>query len=200
MVEGGSSKHFAIIKAMMYNEPAMLNTLLAKVAQASTLYLQAQVKAGAKALMIFDTWGGILTPNTYRQFSLHYMQEIVTSLKSDATTKDIPVILFTKQGGQWLEELAATGADALQVDWTMNLSVARAKVGNQVALQGNLDPAMLYASPERIQQEVKNILADFGQGSGHVFNLGHGIYPDIPPEHAQAMVEAVRAYSPQYHR
>lgn len=200
MVEGQSSRSFSIIKAMMMNEPAMLKTLLEKVTKTSCLYLEAQIVAGAQAVMVFDSWGGALSGHAYREFSLHYMQMIVNYLKSKAHTKDIPVILFTKQGGQWLEAIANTGCDALGIDWTQDIGDARRRVGDKVALQGNLDPATLYAKPDVIRQEVKRVLEEFGQGSGHIFNLGHGITPDINPEHVSAMIEAVKEFSPAYHQ
>lgn len=199
MVEGKSSKHFSQIKKMMVNEPTTLLSLLSKLTQASCAYLQAQIEAGAQAVMIFDTWGGILTPEKYNQFSLHFMQEIVSYLKSNASTKNTPIILFTKQGGQWLKEIAMAGSDAIGIDWTVDIAKAREIVGDKVALQGNLDPCVLYASPEKIEKEVKNILDAYGKGSGHVFNLGHGIYPDIPFEHVQVVIDTVKQYSPQFH-
>jgi uroporphyrinogen decarboxylase len=200
MVEGKSSKQFSLIKSMLYNEPAMLLALLDKVTTTSCLYLQAQIDSGANAVMIFDTWGGVLSPENYKKFSLSFMKKIVHYLKSNNQTKSIPIILFTKQGGQYLEEMAQTGCDAIGIDWTVDISQARQRVGHQVALQGNLDPSVLYATPENIEQQVKTTLAQFGHGNGHVFNLGHGIYPDISPEHVQAMIDAVRKYSPQYHQ
>ncbi|MBI2791565.1 MAG: uroporphyrinogen decarboxylase [Gammaproteobacteria bacterium] len=200
MVEGKSSKQFSLIKSMLYNEPATLLALLDKVTTTSCLYLQAQIESGANAVMIFDTWGGVLSPENYRQFSLRFMEKIVHYLKSNPITKSIPIILFTKQGGQHLKEMAQTGCDAIGIDWTVDIGHARQLVGHQVALQGNLDPSVLYATPENIEQQVKATLAQFGHGNGHVFNLGHGIYPDIPPEHVQAMIDAVRKYSPAYHQ
>lgn len=196
MVEGKSSKNFSLIKKLMYQEPSVLQLLLDKLAKASCVYLEAQIQAGAEAVMIFDTWGGVLAPANYQIFSLNYMQQIVNYLKSRTA---VPVILFTKQGGQWLEAIAASGCDAIGIDWTVDLTQARARVGAKVALQGNLDPAILYAEPAIIQQQVKKLLAQYGPGSGHIFNLGHGIYPDVDPEHVQAMVEAVQEYSPLYH-
>lgn len=200
MVEGQSSRSFSIIKAMMMNEPLMLKSLLEKVTKTSCLYLEAQIQAGAKAVMVFDSWGGALSGHAYREFSLHYMQMIVNYLKSKTQTKDTPVILFTKQGGQWLEAIANTGCDALGIDWTQDIGNARSRVGDKVAIQGNLDPATLYAKPDVIRQEVKRVLAEYGQGSGHIFNLGHGITPDINPEHVSAMIDAVKAFSPAYHQ
>ncbi len=195
MVEGKSSKNFSVIKSMLYSEPTILNALLKKVTLASCQYLQAQIASGAQAVMIFDTWGGVLTPQSYRQFSLHYMQEIVTFLKSNAETKNTPIILFTKNGGQYLEEIAQTNCDGIGIDWTVDIGQARQRVGHLVALQGNLDPSILYAHPKNIEQQVKSVLDSFGAGTGHIFNLGHGIYPDINPEHVQVMIDSVRKYS-----
>ncbi len=200
VVEGGSSKAFARIKAMLYGAPAELHRVLAHLTRATTDYLNAQIRAGAQAVMVFDTWGGALAPAAYREFSLRYMAEIVAGLVREHDGRRVPAILFTKGGGQWLAELAATGADALGVDWTTDLSTARAAVAGRVALQGNLDPAVLYASPAAIREQVGRVLASYGKGPGHVFNLGHGIHPDVPPEHAGAMVDAVHELSPAYHR
>lgn len=200
MIEGGSSKDFSKAKGMMYSEPAVLHELLGKLADSIAAYLSAQVRAGAQALQIFDTWGGSLSDAAYREFSLHYMQRIVEQLPREAEGRRVPVILFTKNGGLWLEHMAATGCDALGLDWTINIGDARKRVGDSVALQGNMDPGALYGSPERIREEVAKILADYGQGSGHVFNLGHGITPGVDPEHAGAMINAVVELSPQYHQ
>jgi uroporphyrinogen decarboxylase len=199
MVEGGSSKGFHTIKAMMYERPELLDRLLETVDAAVTLYLNAQIAAGAQAVMIFDTWGGALTPRDYCHFSLKPMERIIKSLKRENEGRKVPVILFTKNGGQWLEAMTDTGADALGLDWTTDLGDARRRVGGQVALQGNLDPSVLYASPPHIREQVARVLASFGQGNGHVFNLGHGIHPDVNPEHAGAMVEAVHELSKPYH-
>jgi uroporphyrinogen decarboxylase len=184
---------------MLYGAPRDLHRLLDKIARATTLYLNAQVAAGAQALMVFDTWGGSLTPSDYREFSLRYLQQIVDGLTREADGRKVPVILFTKGGGQWLAEMAATGCDALGVDWTTDLADARRAVQDKVALQGNLDPSVLYAPPAQIRDQVGRVLASYGKGHGHVFNLGHGIHPEVPPEHALAMVEAVHELSPQYH-
>lgn len=200
MVEGGSTKHFALVKGMMFDRPELMHQLLAKLADSVTLYLNAQIAAGAQAVMIFDTWGGVLTPSDYREFSLDYMQRIVDGLQREADGRRVPVILFTKGGSGWLEAMAETGCDALGLDWTIDIGEARARVGHRVALQGNLDPATLYASPEVIKRSVANILASYGAGSGHVFNLGHGIHPAINPEHAAAMIEAVHELSRPYHQ
>jgi uroporphyrinogen decarboxylase len=190
VVEGGSSREFSRIKAMMYEEPTTLHALV---------YLNAQIHAGAQAVMIFDTWGGVLTPAQYLEFSLRYMEQIVAGLAREHEGQRIPLILFTKGGGAWLPRMAASGCDALGVDWTTDLATARAAVKDSVALQGNLDPNSLYASPAAIRAEVAKVLASYGRGHGHVFNLGHGIHPAIPPEHAGAMIAAVHELSPQYH-
>ena len=200
MVEGGSSKAFTLIKKMMYAEPLALHALLDKLAKSVTLYLNAQIKAGAQSVMIFDTWGGVLTGRDYQQFSLYYMHKIVDGLLRENEGRRVPVTLFTKGGGQWLEAMAATGCDALGLDWTTDIADARRRVGDKVALQGNMDPSMLYAPPARIEEEVSTILSGFGQGEGHVFNLGHGIHQDVPPEHAGVFVEAVHRLSAQYHK
>ncbi len=199
MVEGGSTKNFALSKGMMFDAPELMHALLGKLADAVTAYLNAQVAAGAQALMIFDTWGGVLTTADYRAFSLAYMQRIVEGLTRESEGRRVPVILFTKGGSGWLEAMADTGADALGIDWTIDIGDARARVGDRVALQGNLDPCTLYASPETIRRKVGEVLASYGKGSGHVFNLGHGIHPEIPVEHAAAMVEAVHELSWAYH-
>ena len=199
MVEGSSTKTFSRIKGMLYSEPRLLHQLLDTIATAVSSYLNAQIAAGAQAVMIFDTWGGVLTPDDYRNFSLQYMQKIIASLTREADDQQVPVVLFTKGGCQWLELMADTGADALGLDWSTDLAMARTRVGDRVALQGNLDPAVLYATPEVIREQVGQVLAQFGQGSGHVFNLGHGITPDVAPENAGALVAAVHELSAQYH-
>ncbi|MBW5408129.1 uroporphyrinogen decarboxylase [Morganella morganii] len=200
MVEGGSSKAFTKIKKMMYAEPQTLHLLLDKLADSVILYLNAQIKAGAQSVMIFDTWGGVLTGRDYREFSLNYMHKIVDGLIRENDGRRVPVTLFTKGGGQWLEAMAETGCDALGLDWTTDIADARRRVGSKVALQGNMDPSMLYAPPTRIEAEVASILAGFGQGEGHVFNLGHGIHQDVPPEHAAAFTESVHRLSAKYHQ
>ncbi|HEX7046178.1 MAG TPA: uroporphyrinogen decarboxylase [Gammaproteobacteria bacterium] len=199
MIEGGSSKDFSRVKGMIYSDPDAAHRLLAKLADSVAVYLAAQIAAGAQAVQIFDTWGGALSDAAYREFSLQYMQRIVEQLPKESDGRRVPVILFTKNGGLWLEAMAETGCDALGIDWTCNIGDARRRVGDKVALQGNLDPGVLYGSPERIRAEVENVLADFGTGSGHVFNLGHGITPGVDPEHAGAMIAAVHELSPQYH-
>lgn len=200
MIEGGPSKNYAWSKAMLYERPELMHRLLDKLAQSVTHYLNAQIAAGAQALMIFDTWGGILTPQTYRAFSLRYAERIISGLSKEAEGRRVPVVFFTKNGGPWLEAMAGCGADGLGIDWTQDIAEARRRVGHRVALQGNLDPSVLYASPETIRQEVGAILADYGHGTGHVFNLGHGIHPEVAPDHAAAMIEAVRDLSPRYHQ
>lgn len=199
MVEGGGSKNFALSKGMMFDRPDLMHALLAKLADAVTAYLNAQVAAGAQALMIFDTWGGALSREDYQAFSLHYMQRIVQGLTREHEGRRVPVVLFTKGGGQWLELMADTGCDALGLDWTTDIAEARARVGDRVALQGNLDPCTLYASPEAIRKAVARTLAGYGKGSGHVFNLGHGIHPGIDPLHPGVMIDAVHELSRQYH-
>ncbi len=199
MVEGGSSKEYAKVKGMLFDRPDLMHKLLDTTAKAVTAYLNAQIDAGAQAVQIFDTWGGMLTPRDYKEFSLRYMQQIIDGLKRESEGRKVPVILFTKGGGQWLEAMAETGADALGLDWTTDLADARRRVGDKVALQGNMDPTVLYASPERIRAEVKTVLESYGKGSGHVFNLGHGIHQHIDPEHAGAFIEAVHELSTPFH-
>jgi len=199
MVEGGSSKDFRRIKAMMFEQPKVLHKLLELLAKSVIEYLNAQISAGAQAVMIFDTWGGVLTPRDYQQFSLQYMQQIVSGLTRVNEGRQVPVTLFTKNGGQWLESIAETGCDALGIDWTTDLSAARSRVGNKVSLQGNMDPSILYANDDRIREEVKTILQSFGPGEGHVFNLGHGIHQFVEPDKAKVFVDAVHEFSAQYH-
>lgn len=200
MVEGGSSKEFRHIKTMLYSQPEVLHALLDKLAKTVTDYLNAQIRAGAQAVQIFDTWGGNLSAAAYREFSLAYMQRIVSGLLREHAGRRVPVILFTKGGGQWLEAMADAGADALGIDWTTDIGDARRRVGGRVALQGNMDPSALYGTPARIREEVGAILASFGEGSGHVFNLGHGISQFADPEHAKVFVGAVHELSARYHR
>ncbi|WP_371193962.1 uroporphyrinogen decarboxylase [Glaciecola sp. SC05] len=199
MVEGGSSKAFTKIKKMAFSEPQTMHLLLDKLADSVISYLNAQIAAGAQSVMVFDTWGGVLSPRDYQLFSLQYMEKIVAGLTREYDGQKIPVTLFTKNGGQWLEAIAATGCDGIGLDWTINIADAKARVGDKVALQGNMDPSILYAPKERIEQEVSDILAGFGKGEGHVFNLGHGIHLDVPPENAGHFVEAVHKFSKQYH-
>lgn len=197
MVEGGSSKDFGKVKGMMYDNPAALHKLLDKLADSVILYLNAQIAAGAQAVQIFDTWGGALTPQSYQNFSLHYMEKIVSNLTREADGRQVPVVLFTKGGGQWLETIADTGCDAAGLDWTINIADARKRVGDKVALQGNMDPCVLYASPDVIEENVKQILSDYGKGTGHVFNLGHGIHQHIDPDNVKVLVDAVHRYGKQ---
>ena len=200
MVEGGSSKDFKTIKGMAFENPSILHHLLDINARAVIDYLNAQIKAGAQAAMIFDTWGGVLSTEMYQAFSLQYMQQIVDGLIREHEGRQVPVILFTKNGGQWLDKIAATGCDAAGCDWTITLSEARAKVDDKIALQGNVDPCLLYANAERIEEEVQKTLASFGKAqSGHVFNLGHGIHPAVNPENLGVLIDAVHKFSPAYH-
>ncbi|MFZ1296088.1 MAG: uroporphyrinogen decarboxylase [Pseudomonadales bacterium] len=198
MVEGGSTRDFARIKTLAFAEPRLMHRLLALVADAVTAYLEAQVIAGASALQIFDTWGGVLGHAAYREFSLQYMARIVAGLRAGPAGA-VPVILFTKGGGIWIDDIAATGCDCIGLDWTADLGAARRHTGSRVALQGNMDPAILRAPPQRIRREVAALLDSYGPGAGHVFNLGHGITPDIDPERVRALVDAVRELSPAYH-
>jgi uroporphyrinogen decarboxylase len=200
MIEGQGSSSFARAKSMAWNEPAVLHRLLNIVARSVISYLSAQAAAGAQALMVFDTWGGLLSPTLFREFSQRYLAQIAAALKSDAATRDIPLILFSKGANAHLDTLAQSGCDALGIDWTIDLAQARARAGNGVALQGNLDPATLHAQPEVIRREVQRVLDSYATGNGgsrdgHVFNLGHGITPDINPDHVAVMVEAVHSLS-----
>ena len=199
MVEGGSSREFPTIKGLAAENPDALTSLLDTVAATTIDYLNAQIEAGAQAVMVFDTWGAALEPDDYRRFSLANMQTIVDGLMRERDGRRIPVILFTKGAGPLLADMVQTGCDALGVDWTTDLATARNYVDDKVALQGNLNPATLRESPEVIRQGVADVLASYGTGPGHVFNLGHGITPDIDPEHVSALVEAVHEMSPQYH-
>ncbi len=200
MVEGSSSRDFKRVKRMLYDRPDLMSGLLDKLSIAVADYLNAQIAAGAQAIMLFDTWGGVLTPQDYRGFSLAAAQNVLQKLQTGESEDRIPTILFTKGGGQWLEAQALSGFDALGLDWTCDIAEARRRVGNQVALQGNLDPITLFASPEIIRSRVADVLERYGAGSGHVFNLGHGILPDVDPSHVVAMVDAVHELSPAWHR
>ncbi len=200
MIEGGSSRDFSKVKTMLYSEPQALHQLLTHVADAVAAYLNAQIHAGAQAIMIFDTWGGSLTGNAYREFSLAYMKRIQDQLERQFDGNTIPIIMFSKGAGLWIEDIAATGCDAMGIDWSQDLGHVRKVVGDRVALQGNMDPAILRAPIDRIREEVATILASYGKGSGHVFNLGHGITPDIDPEHAGAFINAVHELSEPYHQ
>lgn len=194
MVEGRSSRNFHVVKKLIYDQPELADQLLGVLAESVQAYLEAQVSAGADVLMIFDTWGGILSSPAYKRFSLDYLARIVSGLKS-SSAKDVPVILFTKGGGLWLESIADTGCDGIGLDWSIDPAAARQRVGARVALQGNLDPAILCAEPTVIEQEVDAVLTAFGAEPGHVFNLGHGITPDINPEHVAVLVNAVHEKS-----
>lgn len=199
MVEGGSSKDFGKVKGMMYSQPKMMHQILNVLAKTIIEYLNAQIEAGAETVMIFDTWGGALSTRDYKDFSLNYMQQIVDGLNREKDGKKIPVIMFTKGGSQWLEAQADIGVDALGLDWTIDIGEARKRVGDKVALQGNMDPCVLYSTPERIREEVASILESYGSGNGHVFNLGHGIHQHIDPENAGAFINAVHELSEPYH-
>ncbi|KFE47266.1 MULTISPECIES: uroporphyrinogen decarboxylase [Pseudomonas] len=199
MVEGGSSKDFRKSKAMLYDNPQAMHLLLDKLAQSVTSYLNGQILAGAQAVQIFDSWGGSLSSAAYQEFSLAYMRKIVNGLIRENDGRKVPVIVFTKGGGLWLESIADIGADTLGLDWTCDIGEARQRVGSKVSLQGNMDPTVLYARPEAIRQEVARILASYGSGTGHVFNLGHGITPEVDPANAGAFINAVHELSAQYH-
>jgi uroporphyrinogen decarboxylase len=200
MIEGSGSKDFRNAKAFMYNQPELMHQLLDKLATAVTDYLNAQIAAGAQAVQIFDTWGGVLTTQAYRDFSLAYMKKIVAGLTRESEGRKVPVILFSKNGGLWLEDIADSGCDCVGLDWTIEIGRARKLIGDKVSLQGNMDPTILYSTPDSIRAEVQRILASYGAGSGHVFNLGHGITPDVDPANVKAFVDAVHEFSVQYHR
>ncbi len=198
MVEGGGSDDFRTVKTMLYARPDLMHHILRVNAKAVAAYLNAQVDAGAQALMIFDTWGGALADGAYQAFSLAYMKEVIAGLKREHAGQRIPVIVFTKGGGMWLEALADTGADAVGLDWTVNLGQARQRIGDRVALQGNLDPMILFAGERRVREQAMAVLDSFGKpgpGSGHVFNLGHGISQFTPPEAVTELVNAVHQHS-----
>src|SRR5271155_3149704 len=194
MVEGGSSKTFGLIKRMMYESPRELHRLLELLAKATILYLNAQIAAGAQAVMLFDTWGGVLTPAQYEEFSLRHMAQVVDALTRKSDGRRVPNIVFTKGGGAWLKKIAAIGCDAVGVDWTTDLATAREAVEGRVALQGNLDPSALFAPPEILRAETRRVLDSYGAGPGHVFNLGHGITPEVDPERVALLIETVRGY------
>ena len=195
MIEGGGSSDFRRIKTMLYDRPDLLHRILAVTADTVTAYLKAQIDSGAQAVMIFDTWGGSLSAAAYREFSLAYMARIVAGLKREKGGERVPSIVFTKNGGLWLEDIAAIGCDAVGLDWTIDIGEARRRVGNRVALQGNLDPNVLFASPEVVAAEAIKVMDSYGQGkTGHVFNLGHGISQFTPPENVSVLVETVHAY------
>ncbi|HHQ68770.1 MAG TPA: uroporphyrinogen decarboxylase [Halothiobacillaceae bacterium] len=196
MVEGGTTKDFAKVKGLVYSDPKAAHLLLDILADSVIDYLNAQIEAGAQSLMVFDTWGGVLAPHDYREFSLRYMQKIVDGVKRDREDGSyIPVVLFTKGGGQWAPLLADTGADGVGIDWTADAAVLRAELGDKVAMQGNLDPSVLYAPDEVIRREVKRVLDAFGPKPGHVFNLGHGIHQYVDPAKVKVLVDAVHELS-----
>jgi len=195
MVEGKGSKNFSHIKRLIYNNPSLAHKVLDKLAKATADYLSAKIEAGVDAVQIFDTWGGMLTQNDFEEFSLYYISKVISQIKR----KTEPVIVFSKGVHYKLDRLANTGADVIGLDWTMELGEVKKNIGNKVALQGNLDPTMLYAGKEKIREEVKRILSSFGEGSGHIFNLGHGILPDVDPENAKAMVQFVKEESKIFH-
>ena len=199
MVEGGGSSDFRLIKSMLYGRPDLLHEILSVNARAVTAYLNAQIEAGAQAVMLFDTWGGSLSDAAYREFSLPYMQQVMSGLIHEAGGERVPRIVFTKGGGLWLEDIAAIGVDAVGLDWTVNIGAARARIGSTVALQGNADPSILFAPPERIRTEVAAVLESYGRGPGHVFNLGHGISQHTDPERLGVLVDAVHDLSRPYH-
>lgn len=196
MIEGSGSREFRHTKRMMLDEPQTLMLLLEKLSAGVRLYLEAQIAAGADAVQIFDTWGGILTPDHFMKFSLEPMASIVVKMRREQA----PVIVFAKGANHSLPEIAGIGADVVGVDWTVDIGNVRSAIGEQVAIQGNLDPSYLYAAPERIRHEVQTILKKFGKAPGHVFNLGHGIFPDVPVEHAKAFIQAVKEESPVFHQ
>ena len=202
MVEGGGSDDYRLVKSMLYGRPDLMHRILDVNAQAVTAYLNAQIEAGAQAVMVFDSWGGVLADGVFQRFSLEYTRRVVAGLKRSHEGQTVPVIVFTKGGGPWLDEIAAIGADVVGLDWTVNLSAARARVGSRVALQGNLDPMVLFAPPEAVAREGIAVLDSFGRPQrpdgtwdGHIFNLGHGISQHTPPEHVTALVEALHRHS-----
>ena len=199
MVEGRGGTEFHEIKRMLYARPDLLHRLLDINARAVIAYLNAQIEAGAQAVMMFDTWGGALSHAAYQEFSLHYMQQVMQGLTRTSQGETVPRIVFTKGGGLWLESLAGIGCDALGLDWSVDIGAARARVGDKVALQGNLDPAVLLTEPEVVRGEAAKVLASFGRGNGHVFNLGHGVSQHTPPENVAALVDAVHERSRAYH-
>ena len=199
MIEGGSSKNFSLAKRMLYGQPDLMHRLLDVLSRSIIDYLNGQIAAGVDTVMIFDSWGGILSQAAYREFSLDYMQRIVQGIKIENQGNATPVILFTKGGGLWIEDIAESGCDAIGVDWTVDIGAARRRAGGKVALQGNLDTAVLYSSPVAIRRQVAEVLAAYGEADGHVFNLGHGIHPDIDPDKVALLVDAVHELSRPFH-
>jgi uroporphyrinogen decarboxylase len=202
MVEGAGSDDYRLVKSMLYGRPDLMERILEINAQAVAAYLNAQIDAGAQAVMVFDSWGGVLADGAFQRFSLRYTQQVVQALQREKDGVRIPVIVFTKGGGLWLEQIAGIGADVVGLDWTVNLGAARALVGDRVALQGNLDPNVLFAPPEAVAREARAVLDSFGRPQradgtwdGHIFNLGHGISQFTPPEHVTALVQAVHEHS-----
>jgi len=200
MVEGGGSDDFRTIKTMLYARPDLLHHILDINARAVIAYLNAQIEAGAQAVMVFDTWGGALSDAAYHEFSLEYLRRVIAGLHRTWDGQTIPSIVFTKGGGLWLEDIAAIGCNAVGLDWTIDIGSARRRVGDKVALQGNLDPNVLFSPPATIAAQVDKVLRQFGHGAGHVFNLGHGVSQFTPPDHVGALVEAVHALSRSYHQ
>jgi uroporphyrinogen decarboxylase len=195
MVEGGGSDDYRRVKSLMYSRPDLMHRILAVNADAVALYLNTQIEAGAQAVMIFDSWGGVLADGAFQQFSLAYTRRVLAQLKREHDGQHIPSIVFTKGGGLWIDEIAASDTDAIGLDWTVNLGAARERVGHKVALQGNLDPNVLFGGTEAIQTEAKRVLDSFGAHPGHVFNLGHGISQFTPPEAVSVLVETVHSHS-----
>ena len=199
MIEGRGGTDFATVKQLLYCRPSLLHELLTLNAAAVTAYLNAQIEHGAQAVMVFDTWGGILSAAAYEEFSLAYMQQVIAGLRREHGGERVPCIVFTKGGGIWLERIAAAGCDAVGLDWTIDIGAARSRIGARVALQGNMDPAILLSTPDAVHEHAAAILRSFGSGSGHVFNLGHGVSQFTPPQNVEALVAAVHALSPPYH-
>ncbi|RZL33894.1 MAG: uroporphyrinogen decarboxylase [Rubrivivax sp.] len=202
MVEGGGSDDYRLVKSLMYSRPDLMHRILAINAQSVAAYLNAQIEAGAQAVMLFDSWGGVLADGAFQQFSLAYSRQVLSLVKTEHDGVRIPRILFTKGGGLWLDEIADAGADVVGLDWTMNLGTARARVGNRVALQGNLDPNVLFAPADAVRAQARAVLDSFGPatpGSGHIFNLGHGISQFTPPDSVTALVDEVHSYSRRLH-
>lgn len=203
MVEGKGSKEFALIKGLMFSNPTAMHHLLKTVTESVIVYLKAQVAAGAQSLMVFDTWGGMLSTSCYQEFSLAYMQAIVAAIKSDPETKNTPIVLFTKGGGQWLEMIADTGCDGVGLDWTVDVAQAKARVGDRVVLQGNMDPVVMSADEQSVRAQVRQVVEGYGQhkdgDKGHIFNLGHGIQPNAKPENMTALIDELKTVSPQFH-
>ena len=207
MVEGAGSDDYRLVKTMLYSRPDLMHRMLRVNADAVAAYLNAQIEAGAQAVMIFDSWGGVLADGAFQAFSLDYTRRVLAQVKREHAGQRIPHIVFTKGGGLWLEEIAVTGADVVGLDWTVNLGAARRRIGSLAALQGNLDPNVLFASPEQIRAEVVAALESFGPltpgdgpNVGHIFNLGHGISQHTPPESVSALIDAVHEHSPKLHR